>query len=137
MFRNIGFATVLLLGSHFMVTSRSAMAADGRGIGQPCGNDGANDACASDLVCVAGPSDFTATCQALPATCGGPDETRPHGGCPDGFTCSCPNGARCFVSGTCSPALACRLDQTSSCPASFACVSGADDSVFGQCDLVP
>src|SRR5436190_1898917 len=39
----------------------------------------------------------------VPPFCGGPGETRPRGGCPVGYSCNCPNGAYCFVAGTCSP----------------------------------
>jgi hypothetical protein len=41
--------------------------------------------------------------QTVPAYCGGMGETRPRGGCPVGYSCNCPNGAACFVAGTCSP----------------------------------
>ncbi len=37
----------------------------------------------------------------VPAYCGGVGETRPRGGCPTGYACNCPNGAMCFVAGTC------------------------------------
>jgi len=37
----------------------------------------------------------------VPAVCGGPNETRPNGGCPAGYHCTCPNGAYCYIAGEC------------------------------------
>src|SRR5262249_28738860 len=45
---------------------------------------------------------MTKDSDSVPPYCGGYGETRPRGGCPEGDSCNCPNGAYCFVAGTCT-----------------------------------